>query len=89
MTKTVIIMDNICTIFNKIREKLILEQNYDIIQFITDYENAVIQCMYIVRIQNKEYVKQELIEVVNRQLYSVLHEVVFCKANKEEFWLKV
>ena len=89
MTKTVIIIDSICTIFNKIREKLIFEQNYDIVQFITDYQNAIMQTMYIVRIQNKEYVKQELIEVVNNQMFNILYTVVFTKRNKEEFWLKV
>lgn len=89
MTKTVIIMDSICTLFNKIREKLILHQDYNIIQFITDYQYAVEHSRHIIKIQNKEYVKQELTEVLNRQMYSVLHEVVFCKADKEEFWLKV
>ena len=89
MTKTVIIIDSICTIFNKIHEKLIFEQNYDIVQFITDYQNAIMQTMYIVRIQNKEYVKQELIEVVNNQMFNILYTVVFTKRNKEEFWLKV
>ena len=89
MTKTVIIIDSICTIFNKIREKLILEQDYDILQFITDYQNAVNQSLHIIKIQNKKYVKQELTEVLNNQMFSVLHAVVISKRNKEEFWLKV
>lgn len=89
MTKTVIIMDSICTLFNKILEKLIFKQDYDIKQFNIDLQNAVIQCMSIIKNQNKEYVKQELIEVLNRQICRILMEMIDLKRDKKEFWLKV
>lgn len=89
MTKTVIIIDSICTLFNKIHEKLILNHEYDILQFMSDYQNAVNMSLYIIKVQNKEYVKQELTEVLNRQMYNILYVVVFNKKDKEEFWLKV
>ena len=89
MTKTVIMMDSICTVFNKILEKLIFKQDYDIKQFNTDLQNAVIHSMSIIKIQNKKYVQQELIEVLNRQICRILMEMIDLKRDKEEFWLKV
>lgn len=89
MTKTVIMMDSICTLFNKILEKLIFKQDYDIKQFNIDLQYAVIHSMSIIKIQNKKYVQQELIEVLNRQICRILMEMIDLKRDKEEFWLKV
>lgn len=89
MTKTVIMMDSICTMFNKILEKLIFKQDYDIKQFNIDLQYAVIHSMSIIKIQNKKYVQQELIEVLNRQICRILMEMIDLKRDKEEFWLKV
>lgn len=89
MTKTVIIMDTICNLFNKILEKLVLCQDYDIIQFNEDYQNAINQSLQIIRYQKKDYVKQELTDVLNRQVYNILAEVVYYKYDKDEFWIKV
>lgn len=89
MTKTVIIMDSICNLFNKILWKLILCSDYDILQFNTDYQNAINESLQIIKYQNKKYVKEELIEVLNRQAYNILTQVVYYKHDKVEFWLKV
>ena len=89
MTKTIIIKDSICTMFNNILINLIFKYDYDVNAFNTELQSAITQSQIIIRNQNKVYVKQELIEVLNRQICRILMEMIDLKRYKEEFWLKV
>lgn len=89
MTKTVILKDSICTMFNNILINLIFKQNYDLLSFNTELENAINQSQIIIRNQNKKYVQQDLTEVLNMQICRILMEMIDLKRYKEEFWLKV
>lgn len=84
MTKTIIIKDSICLLFDNIRKRLVFQADYDLNAFSIDLKNAIFESGVIIRNQKKAEIRKELEQTLDKQICHILDNLLYCNTKQIE-----
>lgn len=84
MTKTIIIQDSICLLFDNIRKRLIFQDNYNLNAFAVDLRNAIEESGVIIKNQKNAKIRAELNKTLDYQIFHILDNLLYCNTKEIE-----
>lgn len=84
MTKTVIIKDSICLLFDNIRKRMIFQAGYNLKAFCLDLHNAIEESGVIIKNQKNAKIRTELEKTLDDQIYHIIDNLLYCNTKEIE-----
>lgn len=84
MTKTIIIQDSICLLFDNIRKKMIFQADYNLNAFALDLRYAIEESGVIIKNQKNAKIRAELTKTLDIQIYHILDNLLYCNTKEIE-----